>query len=53
MPDLQAKGWVEGATDSVVGNAKNIYGKVVGDKETEAKGYAQATGGDAKKAANS
>ena len=44
---------MEGATDSVVGNAKNIYGKVVGDKETEAKGYAQATGGDAKKAANS
>ncbi len=32
---MQAKGWVEGATDSVVGNAKNLYGKVVGDKETE------------------
>jgi len=49
----QAKGWVEGATDSVIGNVKNVYGKVVGDKETEASGYAQATGGDAKKAANS
>jgi len=44
---------VEGATDSVVGNAKNMYGKVVGDKETEAKGYAQATKGDTKKASNS
>ena len=50
---MQAKGWVEGATDSVVGNVKNVAGKVMGDKELEAKGYAQATGGDAKKAANS
>lgn len=40
----QAKGWVEGATDSVVGNAKNLAGKALGDKELEAKGYAQATG---------
>lgn len=40
----QAKGWVEGASDSVVGNVKNVAGKVLGDKELEAKGYAQATG---------
>ena len=30
--------------DSLVGNAKNLAGKVLGDKELEAKGYAQATG---------
>lgn len=40
----QAKGWVEGATDSLVGNVKNLAGKALGDKELEAKGYAQATG---------
>lgn len=50
---MQAKGWVEGASDSVVGNVKNLYGKAVGDKETEAKGFAQATKGDTKKASNS
>ena len=40
----QAKGWVEGATDSVVGTTKQLYGQAVGDKTTEAEGRAQATG---------
>lgn len=40
------------SVDSVVGNVKNLAGKVMGDKEMEARGNAQATGGDVKKAAN-
>lgn len=41
---MQAKGYVQGAVDSVVGGAKNIIGSVTGNQSQEAEGKTQQKG---------
>lgn len=50
---IQAKGYVQGAVDSVVGTAKSTVGYVTGNKQMENEGSAQQKGGDAGKSMNS
>ncbi|KAK9814548.1 hypothetical protein WJX72_007726 [[Myrmecia] bisecta] len=48
----QAKGYAEGAADSLVGGLKNTAGKVLGNEQMQAEGKGRELKGDAKKAAN-
>jgi uncharacterized protein YjbJ (UPF0337 family) len=53
LPPLsQAKGYVQGAVDQVVGATKNAAGYVTGNSELQNEGKAQQSGGDAGKAMN-
>jgi len=49
----QAKGYAEGASDSLIGGIKKNVGSLFGNTETETKGRVQETKGNAGKAANS
>jgi uncharacterized protein YjbJ (UPF0337 family) len=49
----QAKGYTEGASDSLIGGIKKNVGSLFGNTETETKGRIQETKGNAGKAANS
>jgi len=42
----------EDAKDKVVGKAKEAFGKVTGDKETESEGQGQQVAGEAKEKVN-
>ncbi|KAL3138962.1 hypothetical protein ABBQ32_005771 [Trebouxia sp. C0010 RCD-2024] len=48
----KAKGYAEGAGDSLAGGVKKNIAKVTGNDQKEAEGKARQTKGDAKKAAN-
>ncbi|KAK9814105.1 hypothetical protein WJX72_000742 [[Myrmecia] bisecta] len=48
----QAKGYAEGAGDSLLGGLKNTAGKVLGNDQMRAEGKGRELKGDAKKAAN-
>ncbi|DBA84027.1 TPA: hypothetical protein ACH3X1_006511 [Trebouxia sp. C0004] len=48
----KAKGYAEGAGDSLAGGLKKNVAKVTGNDKKEAEGKARQTKGDAKKAAN-
>jgi len=43
----------EGASDSLMGKAKNLVGGVLGNEQMQAEGKAREVKGDTKKAANS
>ncbi|KAK9830218.1 hypothetical protein WJX72_010411 [[Myrmecia] bisecta] len=49
----EAKGYAEGAGDSLLGGIKNTAGKIFGNEQMQAEGKGREMKGDAKKAVNS
>jgi len=49
----QAKGYVEGIKDTVVGTVKDTIGALTGNNTKQAEGKAQNLAGEAKKTSNS